>query len=114
MNRDTLMKQIERKTGRSAAEVDSALELVLREIGSVLADGEPVSLGGYGVFIPRTERIRRNSRTGVWSPDMRSLGRKTVEFKPRKDFVALLDAKPNAQKSDTGSNDTSTDETNTL
>ena len=94
MNRDTLMKQIEQTSGRPAAEVDSALELVLKEIGSVLAGGESVSLGGYGVFVPRDGITRRNGRTDVWIAD----GRKTLEFKPRKDFLSLLNAKQNNQK----------------
>ena len=38
------MQQIESKTGHPAAEIDEALELVLQEIGSVLADGESISL----------------------------------------------------------------------
>ena len=95
MNREALMKQIEDKTGRSAAEVDSALELVLREIGSVLADGESVSLGGYGVFVPRYERVRQHGSAGVWRADTQ---RKTVEFKPRKDFFAIVNGKPSQKK----------------
>lgn len=91
MNRETLMKQIEEKTGRSAAEVDSALELVLREIGSV-------SLGGYGVFVPRTDfsarrRVRQYGATSVWRADTGTAERKTVEFQPRKEFLALINAK---------------------
>ena len=95
MNRETLMKQIEDKTGRPAAEVDSALELVLREIGGVLADGESVSLGGYGVFVPRYERTRQHGSTSVWRADTR---RKTVEFKPRKDFLLILNPAPSTKK----------------
>ena len=98
MNRETLMKQIEEKTGRSAAEVDSALELVLREIGSVLADGESVSLGGYGVFVPRTDfsarrRVRQYGTTSVWRADTGTAERKTAEFQPRKELLALINAK---------------------
>lgn len=96
MHRDTLMKQIEEKTGHPAAEVDSALELVLREIGGVLADGESVSLGGYGVFVPRYERTRQHGSTSVWRVDTQ---RKTMEFKPRKDFFAIINEKP-LQKED--------------
>lgn len=95
MNRETLMKRIEDKTGRDATEVDSALELVLREIGGVLAGGESVSLGGYGVFVPRYERVRQHGGTGVWRVDTQ---RKTVEFKPRKDFFALINGKPFPKK----------------
>lgn len=47
MNREALIASIAEKSGRSAADVDDALELVLREIGSVLASGESVSLVGY-------------------------------------------------------------------
>ena len=36
MNRETLMKQIESKTGRPATEIDATLELVLQEIGRTL------------------------------------------------------------------------------
>ncbi|MCQ5309013.1 hypothetical protein [Flavonifractor plautii] len=91
MNRETLMKQIEEKTGRSAAEVDSALELVLREIGSV-------SLGSYGVFVPRTDfaaqrRVRQYGTTSVWRADTGTAERKTAEFQPRKELLALINAK---------------------
>lgn len=89
MNRETLMKQIEEKTGRSAAEVDSALELVLREIGS---------LGSYGVFVPRTDfaaqrRVRQYGTTSVWRADTGTAERKTAEFQPRKELLALINAK---------------------
>ena len=85
------MKQIEEKTGRSAAEVDSALELVLREIGSV-------SLGSYGVFVPRTDfaaqrRVRQYGTTSVWRADTGTAERKTAEFQPRKELLALINAK---------------------
>ena len=91
MNRETLMNQIEEKTGRSAAEVDSALELVLREIGSV-------SLGSYGVFVPRTDfaaqrRVRQYGTTSVWRADTGTAERKTAEFQPRKELLALINAK---------------------
>lgn len=91
MNRETLMKQIEEKTGRSAAEVDSALELVLREIGSV-------SLGSYGVFVPRTDfaaqrRVRQYGTTSVWRADTGTAERKTAEFQPGKELLALINAK---------------------
>lgn len=91
MNRETLMKQIEEKTGRSAAEVDSALELVLREIGSVC-------LGSYGVFVPRTDfaaqrRVRQYGTTSVWRADTGTAERKTAEFQPRKELLALINAK---------------------
>ena len=35
MNREALIESIAEKSGRNAEEVDAALELVLREIGSV-------------------------------------------------------------------------------
>lgn len=99
MNQETLMKQIEAKSGRPAAELHAVLDLILEEIGSVLADGESVSLGRYGVFIPRTDfaaqrREKRHSMTGVWRADTGAAGWKTVEFKARKDFLALINAHP--------------------
>lgn len=93
MNRETLMKQIESKTGRPATEIDATLELVLQEIG-----GESVSLGGYGVFVPRPDRTQRKDIPGVWRADSCQPGRKTVEFKPRKDFLAILNAKQEKKK----------------
>ena len=56
MNRETLMRQIESKTGRPATEIDATLELVLQEIGSVLAGGESVSLGGIWRASPQRSK----------------------------------------------------------
>ena len=99
MNQETLIKQIEAKSGRSAEEINDVLELILDEIGSVLSGGESVSLGGYGVFVPRLDyaaqrREKRHSMTGVWRADTGAVGWKTVEFKARKDFLALINARP--------------------
>lgn len=92
MNRELLIKSIAEKSGRNAEEVDTALELVLQEIGSVLASGESVSLGGYGVFVPRYAKRyqKRHNYTTVWKAEGSSPGSKTVEFRPRKDFIRLL------------------------
>ena len=70
------MRQIESKTGRPATAIDATLELVLQEIGSVLAGGESVSLGGYGVFVPRPDRTQRKEIPGVWRADSCLPGRK--------------------------------------
>lgn len=101
MNREALIESIAEKSGRSAADVDDALELVLREIGSVLASGESVSLGGYGVFVPHYAKPRRQSgeRTSTWHSSGFISERKTLEFKPRKDFIDLLNQQ-NSGKSD--------------
>ena len=92
MNREALIESIAEKSGRNAEEVDTALELVLREIGSVLASGESVSLGGYGVFVPHYAKPRRqpSGHTATWHSSGFTSERKTLEFKPRKDFIALL------------------------
>ena len=92
MNREALVKNIEEKSGRNAAEVDTALELVLREIGSVLASGESVSLGEYGVFVPHYAKPRRqpSGHTSTWHSSGFTSERKTLEFKPRKGFLDLL------------------------
>ena len=87
-------------------EIDAALELVLQEIGSILAGGESVSLGGYGVFVPRTDfaaqrRVRQYGATSVWRADTGTSERKTVEFQPRKEFLTLINAKQNKPKSST-------------
>ena len=84
MNRGALIKSIAEKSGRSAANVDDVLELVLREIGSVLASGESVSLGGYGVFVPHYAKPRRQSgeRSSTWHSSGFTSERKTLEFKP--------------------------------
>lgn len=101
MNREALIESIAEKSGRSAADVDDALELVLREIGSVLASGESVSLGGYGVFVPHYAKPRqpRSGHTSTWHSNGFTSERKTLEFKPRKDFIDLLN------QQNTGAND---------
>lgn len=101
MNREALIESIAEKSGRNAEEVDAALELVLREIGSVLASGESVSLGGYGVFVQRYAKPRQQSgiNTSTWYSSGFTSERKTLEFKPRKDFITLLNQQ-NSGKSD--------------
>ena len=101
MNREALIESIAEKSGRSVADVDDALELVLREIGSVLASGESVSLGGYGVFVPHYAKPRCQSgeRTSTWHSSGFTSERKTLEFKPRKGFIDLLNQQ-NSGKSD--------------
>lgn len=101
MNREALIESIAEKSGRNVEEVDAALELVLREIGSVLASGESVSHGGYGVFVPRYAKPRQQSgiNTSTWHSSGFTSERKTLEFKPRKDFITLLNQQ-NSGKSD--------------
>lgn len=101
MDREALIKSVAEKSGRDAVDVNDMLELVLREIGSVLAAGESVSLGGYGVFVPHYAKPRRqhNRSTLTWHSSGFTSERKTLEFKPRKDFIDLLNQQ-NGRKSD--------------
>ena len=93
MNRATLMEQIESKTGHPAAEIGEVLELVLQEIGSVLADGGSVSLGGYGIFVPHVLKKQREGQSGSTSWWREDTGRTTVLYKPGKDMLNLVRSK---------------------
>lgn len=90
MNRKTLAKRVESEYGRNADEIDEALELLLTEIGTALASGERVSLGDYGIFIPRNRPSRSDDRIRVWTSEPQNTSRKTVLFKPGKSFLTLV------------------------
>lgn len=66
MNKSELVADIAHRAGLSRADAGRAFEAVIAAVGDSLANGEPVSIVGFGTFSvkQRGERSGRNPRTG--------------------------------------------------
>ncbi len=66
MNKGELVDAIAQKTNVSKKETDAILTAMLEEIMAVVADGNKVTLVGFGSFEPRERSSRegRNPKTG--------------------------------------------------
>ncbi len=66
VTRADLTEAVHREVGLSRNESAQLVELVLEEIASTLARGEPVKVSSFGTFLlsDKTERIGRNPKTG--------------------------------------------------
>lgn len=66
MNKAELIKEMAKKADLSKAGAEKALDAFMECIAEALADGEKVSLIGFGSFEakPRAEREGRNPQTG--------------------------------------------------
>jgi DNA-binding protein HU-beta len=89
MNKAELINEIAQQTGISKKGSENVLNVILNTITSQLANGEKVSLAGFGVFEPkeRAPRVGRNPKTNevVEIPATRS-----PKFKPAKAFKDLV------------------------
>ena len=70
LTRADLAEAVVEKVGLPRNESQDLVELVLSEISSTLADGEPVKLSSFGSFGIREkgERVGRNPKTGEEVP----------------------------------------------
>lgn len=66
MNKRSLIESIASEAGLSTAAAESALEAVVGAISAALADGDRVTIPGFGTFEvrDRSARTGRNPRTG--------------------------------------------------
>lgn len=66
MNKGELIEAIAQKTNGSKKETDAILTAMLEEIMAAVADGNKVTLVGFGSFEPRERQARegRNPKTG--------------------------------------------------
>ena len=66
MNKADLISQVAEKTGLTKRDCERAVNAMVETIEQALANGEKVSLVGFGTFEVRTRRARtgRNPQTG--------------------------------------------------
>lgn len=66
MNRQALVDKIAEATGLSKKDAGAALEATVDSIGDALAEGDKVSLVGFGTFETRKRKARdgKNPQTG--------------------------------------------------
>ena len=66
MNKKELVDAVVEKTGWTRKESDQALSIVLNTISDAVADGDKVTLPGFGTFEKRDRpaRVARNPQTG--------------------------------------------------
>lgn len=81
LTRADLAEALVEKVGLPRNESQELVELVLKEISDVLAEGEPVKLSSFGSFGIREkgERIGRNPKTGEEVP---ITPRRVLVFRP--------------------------------
>lgn len=81
ITRAQLSEAVYQEVGLSRNESADLLELVLSEISSALARGEPVKISSFGSFSVRSkgQRIGRNPKTGEEVP---ILPRRVLVFRP--------------------------------
>jgi integration host factor subunit alpha len=75
----------ERHGGLSNKEASRLVDLILEFIKQGLSDGQRVQISGFGTFLVRAKKERkgRNPQTGE---EMTILPRKSVVFRPSKNF----------------------------
>ena len=66
MNKSELSSRIASQTGLSGASANSAINAIFEAVQNALANGETVSLAGFGTFLTRDRAARqgRHPRTG--------------------------------------------------
>jgi DNA-binding protein HU-beta len=66
MNKGELVQAVAAKTGLSQKEVNAIITVLTEAIEEAVAEGEKVTLVGFGTFEPRKRQARegRNPRTG--------------------------------------------------
>lgn len=81
MNKSDLINEVANNTGLTKAKASEALEAVIKAIESTLANGQEVSLLGFGSFktTQKAERTGRNPKTGE---EIKIAAKKAVKFKP--------------------------------
>lgn len=93
LNKKELIERVENNCGYSKEEIEEVLSLLMNEIGAGLGRGESVSLSGYGIFIPRIQKLQREGQNGSTAWWREGGGRTTAIFKPGKDMLSLINRK---------------------
>lgn len=81
MRKQELVRSVAEATGHSEAQATKAVNAVFDSIQSSLADGEEVTVSGFGSFrvVERSARQGRNPQTGA---SMTIAARKSPVFRP--------------------------------
>ncbi len=90
MNRSQLIDSVAEGSGLSKAEAQRALDAVIDTITTSVANGEKVSLTGFGTFELR-ERAARTGRNPQTGEQMEIRASKSPAFKPGKSFKDAVD-----------------------
>ncbi|MBD80403.1 MAG: hypothetical protein CL840_15920 [Crocinitomicaceae bacterium] len=91
MNKSELIERIAEDTGLSKKDADAAVKSFQENVMKGLADGESLTLVGFGTFSTkvRPEREGRNPQTGA---SMTIKAATIPQFKPGKTFKERVDA----------------------
>ena len=93
VTRVDLCEAVYRRVGLARSQSSAMVELVLEEITSSLAKGEPVKLSSFGSFIVRTkkQRLGRNPKTGSQATVS---ARRVIVFKSSAILKQQINGKP--------------------
>ncbi|MFT6321196.1 MAG: nucleoid DNA-binding protein [Granulosicoccus sp.] len=89
MNKGDLINKVAEEANITKAQATEALNTVFNAIGETLADGNKVSLVGFGTFSSnhRAARVGRNPKTGE---ALQIQAKNVVKFKPGKELSASV------------------------
>ena len=89
MNKGDLINKVAEEANITKAQATEALNTVFNVIGETLADGNKVSLVGFGTFSSnhRAARVGRNPKTGE---ALQIKAKNVVKFKPGKELSASV------------------------
>ena len=85
MTKQQIIDAVATTTERPKAEIETAVEALLGEIGKALRSGERVDLRGFGSFAVKDKKARqgRNPKTGE---TIQIAARRAATFKPSKEL----------------------------
>jgi DNA-binding protein HU-beta len=89
MNKKELINKVSETTGLSKKESEAAVEATLDTIGETLAEGEKVSLMGFGNFEVRT-RAARKGRNPQTNAEIDIPESKNPAWKPSKKLKEII------------------------
>lgn len=81
MNKKELIACVAKKTGKSLAEAEVALNGVLDSVVEVVLKGEPITLIGFGSFVIKESKARKGYNPSTKAP-IQIPAKRYVRFKP--------------------------------
>ena len=89
MNKGDLINKVAEEANITKSQATEALNSVFNIIGETLADGDKVSLVGFGTFSSnhRKARVGRNPKTGE---ALQIAAKNVVKFKPGKELASAV------------------------